>query len=210
MTSAVQVPRPIGRPRVFTDDDVFRATARAIAHLGYTDLTLAAVAAELGCSPPALIKRFGSKKGLALAYLTWANHESRERFARIRESADSPLQALRTRVRIPTADRLDEVADQEGYANFVAFTLAARNDPELTGAMRERRQLFYDEIERLVIDAIETGELRECDPTVVSRAMLSGLTGSALNWVLDIDWTIEDRLAQAVEDVLRPYIANVS
>lgn len=210
MTSAVQVPRPIGRPRVFTDDDVFYATARAIAHLGYTDLTLAAVAAELGCSPPALIKRFGSKKGLALAYCSWANHRSRERFARARETSTSPLEALRSRVQIPTADRPDEVADQEGYANFVAFTLAARNDPELTEAMRERRQLFYDEIERLVSEAAKTGELKQCDPVIVSHAMLAGLTGAALNWVLEDDLTIQECLTNAVEDVLSPYLPDAA
>src|SRR5687767_10768486 len=102
--------REIGRPRVFSDDDVFAATARAVARLGYASLTVEAVAAEVGCTGPALIRRFGSKRGLLRAYLERANAVSLARFRRVRQAHASPLEALRARFRIPTEERPDEVA----------------------------------------------------------------------------------------------------
>jgi AcrR family transcriptional regulator len=211
MSTSVQGPRPIGRPRVFTDQDVFQATSRAIERLGFTDLTLAAVASELGCSPPALIKRFGSKKGLAIAYCEWAHDASLERFDQIRQEATSPLEALRMRFRIPTQERRDEFVDQEGFANWVAFSLAARNDPELTEAILRRRRVFYGETERLVSDAIEAGELIASNAQTLARNLLAALTGTALLWILESDDSpLQERLSQTLEELLAPYLPSSS
>src|SRR5687767_11625228 len=124
MITNKQSPRETGRPRTFTDDDIFAATARAVTHLGYARLTLQAVAAEVGCSGPALIRRFGSKQALIAAYLEQSNAVSLERFRAVRAAHPAPLEARRARFRIPTEERLDEVAPPAAYINLVLFHLA--------------------------------------------------------------------------------------
>src|SRR5688500_6337539 len=128
------VPRDVGRPRSFADHDIFAATARAVTRFGYARLTVEAVAADVGCTGPALIRRFGSKRGLLLTHLDWSNAASRERFRQARAAHDFPPAALRARFQIPADERLDEVADPAGYANLVIFHLAAWSDPELRDA----------------------------------------------------------------------------
>src|SRR5215831_8245675 len=58
------------RPRTVSDDQIFAATARAVTRLGPTRLTLADVADEVGLSAAALVQRFGSKRGLLLAFVS--------------------------------------------------------------------------------------------------------------------------------------------
>ncbi|MGH2614392.1 MAG: helix-turn-helix domain-containing protein, partial [Thermomicrobiales bacterium] len=57
----------VGRPRTVTDAEILAAAERAIARHGPARLTLAHVAAEVGLTPPTLLQRFGSKRGLLLA-----------------------------------------------------------------------------------------------------------------------------------------------
>jgi AcrR family transcriptional regulator len=199
--------REIGRPRTYTDDDIFAATARAVARLGYARLTIDAVAAEVGCTGPALIGRFGSKLGLIRAYLEWANAVSRERFRRERELHTSPLAALRARVGIPPDERLDEIGDANGNANIVVFHLSAWAEPELRASEQGRRQMFEDEIVALLQAARDAGELIDCDFRRLGRTLVAALTGTSLQWASDHQHAIEARMVEVLEDVIRPYLA---
>ena len=55
------------RPRATSDEDLLAATHRVVSRLG-PNLTLADVAKEAGVSPATLMQRFGSKRGLLLAF----------------------------------------------------------------------------------------------------------------------------------------------
>jgi AcrR family transcriptional regulator len=197
--------RKPGRPRVFTDDEVLAATAHVLARLGHGGLTLAAVAAELGCTGPALSHRFGSKRGLLLAYLDWATEAARARFREARHAHASPLAALTARFRLPAERRPDEVADPAGHANLVFFSIAARTDPTLRPAAVGRRRLFEDETAALLEEAREAGELIACDTRRLSRTLLAALSGTALHWVGEPDGPLEDRLGEVVDEVVGPY-----
>ena len=207
MITKESAPREVGRPRVYANDDVFAATARVVTRLGYARFTVNAVAAELGCTAPALIRRFGSKRGLVLAYIEWSNAASRERFRRARETYASPLAALRARFRIPTDRRPDEVADPAGYANLVGFHLAAWADPGLREAEKARRELFEAEIASLLEAAHAGGELVACDARRLGRTLLAALTGVALQWAADADRAIEARLVETIDEIVAPYRA---
>jgi hypothetical protein len=120
----------------------------------------------------------------------------------------SPLEALRARFRIPSSERLDEVADPAGYANLVDFHLAAWADPTLREAERVRRELFEDEIGSLLEAAHEAGELVDCDARKLGRTLLSALTGTALQWASDHERGIEERLAEMIDEVVSPYLVD--
>src|SRR5258708_14107659 len=63
----------LGRPRRAEDEAVFRGLLRALARLGYTGLTFAALTDQVGLSASALHQRFGSKAELLRAFIEWNN-----------------------------------------------------------------------------------------------------------------------------------------
>ena len=83
------------RPRKATDDQVFDAAARLMGRLGPSDLTLAAIAAEAGVTPAALVQRFGSRRGLQLAVAECVADKTPDLFAELRARHQRPLSAIR-------------------------------------------------------------------------------------------------------------------
>ncbi len=206
MITKVNARRQAGRPRTYEDAEVFSATAAVLARGGFPGLTLAAVAVELGCTAPALNKRFGSKRDLLFAFLEWSTALARERFRRVRAEHASPLAALRARFAMPVEERRDEVADSVHYANLVTLHLAAAADPMLRPAIERRRRLFEDEIAGLLADAKAAGELVECDPNRLGWVVLAALTGVAQMTAIGAPGAaIEDRLGDMVDEVVAPY-----
>ena len=90
MVSTMPVVREVGRPRSFEDDAIFAATARVIARVGHDGLTLAAIAEEVGCSAPALVQRFGSKRALVRAYIEWSIDNIQQRWDKVSAPELSP------------------------------------------------------------------------------------------------------------------------
>ena len=86
------------RPRATSDLDLLTAAHRVVTRLG-PNLTLADVAKEAGVSPATLVQRFGSKRGLLLAFVSSASGETTSQFARIRETHPDPVDAIREVVR---------------------------------------------------------------------------------------------------------------
>jgi len=63
----------MARPRRISNEDVLAGALRVMFRTGPAELTLAAVAAEVGIAPPTLVQRFGDKRGLILAALAQDN-----------------------------------------------------------------------------------------------------------------------------------------
>lgn len=212
MTTTSETHRNVGRPRTFTDDNIFAGVSRVLTRLGYSRLTIATLAEEVGCTGPALIKRFGSRHELLSAYLAWANESSRQRFNDMRRLHASPTAALRARFELPASERPDEVADPAGFAYLIGFLLSSEHEADLTAVLQQRYQLFQDEISSLIEDAVEAGELRDCDPDRVGQLLLEALSGAALLWDRSNSAgtdhhpkSVEARLGQVIEELLEPY-----
>lgn len=199
--------REVGRPRVFDDAAVFEATARALARLGHARLTLAAVAAELGSSAPALSKRFGSKRGLLLAFADWSLEASRERFRQARETPGLPLEGLLARFLMPAGARIDEGADPSGLAHVAALYVDYAADPALRDVAARRVRLFEEEITALLAEALAAGELAGCDVHRLGRLLHSAFVGAALTWAADPSRPGEAWLREVFEGVIGPYRA---
>ncbi len=86
----------VGRPRGVDDAVILRATTQVMGQVGPADLTLAAVAREVGLAPATLVQRFGSKHGLLLALADQAEKDISELVGHVRRTHDSALGALAT------------------------------------------------------------------------------------------------------------------
>src|SRR4051794_28440986 len=106
----------MGRPREIDDTRIFQATFRVLVRDGYARLSLAAVAAEARVSAPLLVKRYGSRRDLLLAFFAWSNQVSEEQFGVVHEQHASPLDTLLARY----LARLDYVSDPVGQANVAS------------------------------------------------------------------------------------------
>jgi len=210
ITPAHTNPHSPGRPRQFSDEDVFRATTRVLHQYGAPGLTLAAVARELGCTGQALNARFGSRIDLLIAYATWASDQQHERFATVREANDSPLQALRARFMLPIAGREDELADGGAQRQMLTLAAEAAGDPRLGAAWAASGQRFRASMSALISEAIERGEIIETDPDQLTWTLFAALVGLAVIWEPRSDASLVDAVIAMVDQILAPYLTGAT
>jgi AcrR family transcriptional regulator len=170
--------------------------------LGYNRLTVASVASEVGCTGPALIRRFGSKHQLLRAFLRWSTEKSHERFLRIRAEHDSPLAVLRARVLMPESERLEEVGEMAGHTSLLIFYLEARADALFRPYIDEHARQYEVEIADLLEAAIAVGEIRPCDTAEFAHALLAAIAGASLMWSPDHPRTVNEENARVLEHLL--------
>ena len=113
------------RPRETSDEELLAATHRVVSRLG-PNLTLADVGREAGVSPATLMQRFGSKRGLLLAFAASGAQGLGDEFARIRQKRRSPLAALHD-----VAQCMAAMAETpETLSNSLAFLQMDLFDPD--------------------------------------------------------------------------------
>jgi AcrR family transcriptional regulator len=196
------IAREAGRPRVYTDEDIFYATARVVRTLGYNRLTVASVAHEVGCTGPALIRRFGSKHQLLRSFLLWSTEKSHERFQRIRAEHGSPLEMLRARILMPESERLEEVGEMAGHTTLLIFYLEARADALFRPYIDEHAMQYEIEIAELLEEAIAAGEIRRCDTAEFAHSLLASIAGASLMWSPDHPRTVNEENARVLDNLL--------
>jgi AcrR family transcriptional regulator len=198
--------REVGRPRVFSDDAIFTATQLTLAREGYGRLTLDAIAREIGCTRQALVRRFGSKHALVLAYLDWSLGHVANGYRTVRESTSSPLAALRARFIWPAEQRPREIGDPTSQANILSFFIGAREDPEFSERLAEINQVYEAEIAGLLQSAIEVGELRAgTDAVTLSHILFAATTGEVVLWAAYPKGDVVERLGQIFDAIVAPY-----
>jgi AcrR family transcriptional regulator len=193
------------RPRATSDDAIFAATHRAVSRLGPVRLTLAEVAAEAGVSAATLVQRFGSKRGLLLAF---ASHGSDEipTMASIRAAHPSPLAALRA-----VADCMTGMAPSpEVLANHLAFLQIDLVDPDFHALALKQARWMRGEIKALLDDAVKQKELAGCDTTRLALAVAAVMNGSLLAWAVDREGTVRDRMQADLDALLQPRVLKTA
>ena len=205
MASATRT-REIGRPRVFSDEAIFQATRLVLRRGGYSELTLEAIAKEVGCTRQALVRRFGSKQALILAYLDSLLTSMAENYTIVITDPQSPLSALRARFVAPADERLEIDEDRGMQANVLAFMLTSSGDPQFSARFEALNQIFLDEMERIIRAAIDQDELRGVDAAAVARTLFSASLGETVRWASTPgDDTLVSRLAEIFDLVTTPY-----
>ena len=187
------------RPRVTSDAEILGATRRVVTRLG-PHLTLADVAREARVSPAMLVQRFGSKRGLLLAFAASGGAGVPEEFARIRKAARSPLAAV-----YATADRMAAMAPTpEALSNSLAFLQMDLVDPDFHRHARAHSRVMQRELKALLDEAVSGGELRRCDTARLARGVQALIGGSLLQWAVDRNLAAAARLRQDLDTLLQP------
>jgi AcrR family transcriptional regulator len=188
------------RPRTVSDDQIFAATGRAVTRLGPARLTLADVAGDVGLSAAALVQRFGSKRGLLLAFVSSAPDMADECFVRVRAAHASPLAALKA----AALESASHVSTPDELANSVAFLQMDLSDPEFRRPALANSKQILAGYEALIRDAIGARELVACDAARLARAIHAIVGGSLINWAIHRDGALTSSVRRDVDTLLDP------
>ena len=185
------------RPRATSDEDLLAATHRVVSRLG-PNLTLADVAKEAGVSPATLMQRFGSKRGLLLAFAAAGAGDMSRELKAIRAQHPSPLAAVYEVARCMAA-----MADTpETLANSLAFLQMDLVDPDFHRHALVHSRSMHAGIKALLDEAVENGELARTDTARLARAVQAMIGGSLLQWAIDREGKIADRLTEDLDAVI--------
>jgi AcrR family transcriptional regulator len=187
------------RPRATSDQDILSATHRVVSRLG-PNLTLADVAAEARVSPATLVQRFGSKRGLLLAFASAGSQDLGDYFARIRAKHRSPIAAVYEVGRCIAA----MAETPEMLSNSLAFLQMDLVDPEFHQHALVHARGMQAGIKRLLDEAVRDGELQQCDTSRLARAVQALIGGSMLQWAIERSGKVTDRLSEDLDAILRP------
>jgi AcrR family transcriptional regulator len=187
------------RPRATSDVDILAATHRVVSRLG-PSLTLADVAKEAGISPATLVQRFGSKRGLLLAFSAGGPAGLDAELKRIRATHRSPLATV-----YAIAECMAAMADTpRTLSNSLAFLQMDLVDPEFHEHALAHSRGMQARINALLEEAITEGELPRGDTRRLTRAVQAIIGGSLLQWAIDREGKVADRLREDLDALLKP------
>ncbi len=132
------------------------ATHRVVTRLG-PNLTLADVAKEAGVSAATLVQRFGSKRGLLLAFASLAVEGTDEEYAAIRHKYPDPLDAIREVVRCFA----QMAPSPEAVSNALAFLQMDLSDPEFHAYAQAAARHTLIELKKILDDGVRSGAVGE-------------------------------------------------
>jgi AcrR family transcriptional regulator len=189
------------RPRQATDEAILAALLRVMMRLGPTRLTLADVAGEAGLSAAALVQRFGSKRGLLLAFASQGAEGNQMLFDGLRAAHRSPVAAL-----LAMADCMEQLGRTPAeISNSLAFLQIDLVDPDFHRHALASSTRIHAGIRDLVRDAIAAGEIVRCPPGRLASALQAVMNGSLLNWAIHREGTVRTWIRRDLETVLGPY-----
>jgi AcrR family transcriptional regulator len=189
------------RHRTVIDADIIAAAAKVIGRVGPGNLTLADVGKAVGLSAATLVQRFGSKRGLLLAMATSAAGSVEACFDMVRAAHRSPLAAV-----VAAATDITRYLDTpEEMANHLAFLQMDLSDPDFHRLMVINCRKQLEGYRRLLREAIDAGELVECDTDRLARAIHAVCSGSLIYWATFRQGTAVTWVRADVDTVLEPY-----
>src|SRR4029079_8390443 len=130
-------------------------------------------AKEAGVSPATLVQRFGSKRGLLLAFASTGAGGMGEEFDRIRKKHRSAVAAV-----YALADCMAGMAvTPETLSNSLAFLQMDLVDPEFHKHALAHSRATHIEMTRLLDEAVAACELKPCDTRRLARAVQALIRG---------------------------------
>jgi AcrR family transcriptional regulator len=189
------------RPRTVEDAEIFAATARAVGRVGPLRLTLADVAGEAGLTAAALVHRFGSRRGLLLAFVQQGPAMVEDCFVAARAAHASPLAALVA----AATDMAEHVRSPEELVNSLAFLQIDLSDPEFRKPALAHSKHVLAGYEALIRDAVDAGELVDCDAPSLARVVQAVAGGSLINWAIHREGRVAAFVRRDLDTLLRPF-----
>lgn len=198
-------PRHVGRPRVYSDAEIFGAINQILKEGGFPALTFDSVATIIGCTRQALARRFGSVDAMVLAYLDVMLVYVQAEFQTLNQDSPNPLEALRTRYVLPAGERYDMSADPTVEGNLLAFVLTASAEPLHADIIAKLNDANISAFQLLLDSAVAQGELRPCATRAVASSLHFVWIGEIALWCLDPALSLPDRLARAFDVIVSPF-----
>lgn len=193
------------RPRTVSDQEILGAAARVIGRAGPGGITLAEVGEEVGVSPSTLVQRFGSKRKLLLAVAEGAPPALSRRIERARAAEGSSLDAL---VAMLVTESAGFGAAPQAAANHLAFLQIDLEDDEFRRHAVEHSERMEEGIRDLLREAVERGELEECDTERLARSLLVAYSGALITWAIRRRRPLEEALSRDLRSVLAPHVTS--
>jgi AcrR family transcriptional regulator len=191
------------RPKTVADDAVLDAALRVIDRGGPNELTLAAVAREVGLAPATLLQRFHSKRGLLLAINSRGSDNAGSSLREATKRHRSPLRALLAGL----VDISSRVASPETLANHLAFLQIDLSDPEFHQLALAYTTAVREEIKRLLDAAVEAGELEATDTSRLAQGVQTTYNGARITWAIYRKGRLDAWLRRELDTLLAPYRA---
>lgn len=195
----------VGRPRLASDEQILDAVARGIGEHGPRGLTLALIAEDVGLAPATLVQRFGSKRGLFLAFVRRGAGAVEGVFSQARSGAPGPVAGLRSAL----TGLVDGIVSREVMANHVAMLALDLSDAELGAEATRQARVMRDQVRRFVGDAVAAGELVPpgVDVDELADTVLTVYNGGLVTWAIDGTGGLGEWIGRRLDAVLRPYRA---
>jgi AcrR family transcriptional regulator len=194
-------PLAMPRPKTVDDDAVLDAALRVIDRGGPSELTLAAVAREVGLAPSTLLQRFQSKRGLLLAINSRASDSAGSSLREATKRHRSPLRALLAGL----VDTSARVASPETMANHLAFLQIDLSEPEFHQLALAYTTAVREEIKRLLDAAVEAGELEATDTSRLAHGVQTTYNGAMITWAIYRKGRLDTWLRRELDTLLAPH-----
>lgn len=189
------------RPRTIDDAGILEAAGRIISRHGPAKFTLADIGREVGLSAAALVRRFGSKRGLMLALARSARDSVDACFDVVRGSNSSPLSA----VLAAATEMTRYVTSPEEMSNHLAFLQNDLSDPDFHAVLLENSRRIIEGYRKLLNEAVAARELVPCDTARLARAVDAVAGGSLIGWAVHRQGTAEAWVRHDLNTLLGPY-----
>lgn len=172
-------------PKSQSDEEVLDAAERVLLRIGPHAFTLADVARESRLSPATLVQRFGTKRGLLVAFARRAADRAGVPFAAPARPG-SPLRALR-RALVEIASGM---GDRATLVNHLALLLEDVRDEALRGAARAHARAVEAAVAEHLEQAAARGEIHVDDVRAFARLVQATWNGAVIQWALRGDGAI--------------------
>lgn len=148
---------------------IMASAERLFASRGYQEVSLRAIAAEVGCSPMTLYRYFDDKEHL----FNTIRSQAFSRFAAAQEAAASGHPELMSRVRA-LGRAYSDFADEEPNAFRLMFEL--QQSPDANAELKAASERAFRSIRKETAAAIDAGELTG-DPDTMAHLFWTSLHG---------------------------------
>lgn len=176
------------RPQVYSDDRIFESISIVLAKQGYEALTLNNIAEQAKLSPAILSKRFGSKRGMLLAYYESLVTVTQKGFSDV-STRSLPLVEALTEI---FTQWHDFIKKPQECANFMILYLKLDIDPEFIEISKKRHRIIDAEVQAILEEGVRRGEIQCQDIAEMSRVLQAAVTGATMLWCRD-DVNIDPR-----------------
>ena len=190
-----------GRPRTVSDERLLAAVAAAVGQVGPARLTLAHVAREAGVTTGALVQRFGSKRGLLLAFSRRGIDEFVAGMRAVYERAPDPVEGL---IAVMVSLVGAEMTPRE-FAHHLAYLNMELADEEMRAPLVAGRARFRECLAAYLADGVGAGLLRVPDVPALVNVLDALWHGTQISWALFREGTRAGHMRAAVTAVLAPY-----